>query len=59
MSEKFELADFVSGCVAEAEDLLVLASKSLLALEASLRKGEPNPRAGTMETTASMRLEHA
>jgi len=45
MSEKFELADFVSGYVAEAEDLLVLASKSLLALEASLRKGEPNPRA--------------
>jgi two-component system chemotaxis sensor kinase CheA len=55
MSEKFELADFVSGYVAEAEDLLVLASKSLLALEASLRKAEPSPRAAR---DAFRALEH-
>jgi two-component system chemotaxis sensor kinase CheA len=45
MSETFKLADFVPGYLAEAEELLALASRSLLALEASLRKGEANSRA--------------
>ena len=45
MKAKVDLTEFVSGFLAEADDLLSLASTSLLAAETSAKKGSANPRA--------------
>lgn len=45
MTPTSEPGEFLSGFLAEAEDLLAAATHSLLALEASVRKGVPNARA--------------
>jgi two-component system chemotaxis sensor kinase CheA len=44
MSQGFDLAEFVSGYLAEADELLALATKSLLSVEESLRTGAANAR---------------
>ena len=45
MSSPLEIGEFLSGFLAEADDHLRSASKNLLALDQSLAKGEPHPRA--------------
>jgi two-component system, chemotaxis family, sensor kinase CheA len=45
MSPKVDLSEFVTGFLAEADDLLALASSSLLAVEAAGKKGSASPRA--------------
>jgi len=45
VSARFDLAEFLSAFVAEADEQLTLAGAKLLALEASARKGERDPRA--------------
>ena len=45
MTSPLEIGEFLSGFLAEADDHLRSASKNLLALDQSLAKGEPHPRA--------------
>lgn len=45
MSTKVDLTEFVTGFLAEADDLLALASSSLLSIEAAGKRGTANPRA--------------
>lgn len=45
MTAKFNLAEFLSAFVAEADEQLTFAGAKLLALEASARKAERDPRA--------------
>ena len=42
---RFDASEFISGYLAEAEELLATANTNLLALDESLRKKENNPRA--------------
>ncbi len=45
MTASVDLADFLPAYLAEAEELLGAAHRHLLAVEASVRRGQPHPRA--------------
>ena len=45
MSAKVDLSEFVSGFLAEADDLLALANSSLLTIETAAKAGNGSPRA--------------
>ncbi|QQR44134.1 chemotaxis protein CheW [Myxococcus xanthus] len=45
MSASVDLADFLPAYLAEAEELLGMGHRQLLAMEASIRRGLPHPRA--------------
>ena len=45
MTSKVDLSEFISGFLAEADDLLALANSSLLAAETAAAQGSQNPRA--------------
>jgi two-component system chemotaxis sensor kinase CheA len=45
MTDKLDVAEFISGFLAEAEELLSSANRNLLAADEALRRGESAPRA--------------
>ena len=45
MKAKVDLTEFISGFLAEADELIALANRSLLSAETASKAGHPNPRA--------------